>query len=222
MASYVIQSETLEAIGDAIRDKTDSGDLIAPKDMASKIMLIDTAKEEQEKSIDITENGTTEVTPDEGKALSKVTVNVEVESGGGAEITAGFTSEKYKKWLEVNGYTIVNFTLTSQATADFNINHPLGRPANSIICFRADLDSEPDKKRIGFAISLDGSTADIMTNRLVIYNNTYMTFSFGVKTENLDYRAILENTAEHIKLRYVTGGANNLVWASGDYYLAVL
>ena len=39
-------------------------------------------KEEQEKTLDITENGTTEVTPDEGKALSKVTVNVAIESGG--------------------------------------------------------------------------------------------------------------------------------------------
>jgi hypothetical protein len=40
-------------------------------------------KEEQEKVVDITENGTTEVTPDEGKTLSKVTVNVAIESGGG-------------------------------------------------------------------------------------------------------------------------------------------
>lgn len=39
------------------------------------------SKEEQEKVIDITENGTTEVTPDEGMALSKVTVNVSVEGG---------------------------------------------------------------------------------------------------------------------------------------------
>ena len=44
--------------------------------------VVEIEKEEQEKSIDITENGTTEVTPDEGKTLSKVTVNVEVESGG--------------------------------------------------------------------------------------------------------------------------------------------
>lgn len=41
-----------------------------------------TAKEEQEKSVDIIENGTTEVLPDDGKVLSKVTVNVDVQSGG--------------------------------------------------------------------------------------------------------------------------------------------
>jgi hypothetical protein len=38
----------------------------------------------QSKVVDITENGTTEVLPDSGMALSKVTVNVEV-SGGGTE-----------------------------------------------------------------------------------------------------------------------------------------
>lgn len=36
------------------------------------------SKPEQEKTVDITENGTTEVTPDEGKVLSKVKVNVDV------------------------------------------------------------------------------------------------------------------------------------------------
>lgn len=36
------------------------------------------AKEEQEKSVEIKENGVTEVTPDEGKVLSKVSVNVAV------------------------------------------------------------------------------------------------------------------------------------------------
>ena len=39
-------------------------------------------KEEQEKTVDITENGTTEVLPDEGSVLSKVTVNVDVAGGG--------------------------------------------------------------------------------------------------------------------------------------------
>lgn len=36
----------------------------------------------QEKSVDITENGTTEVVPDDGYALSKVIINALVESGG--------------------------------------------------------------------------------------------------------------------------------------------
>lgn len=39
-------------------------------------------KEEQEKTVDITANGTVEVVPDEGKTLSKVTANVNVASTG--------------------------------------------------------------------------------------------------------------------------------------------
>ena len=38
--------------------------------------------ETQEKAVTITENGTTEITPDEGYTLSKATVNVSVSSGG--------------------------------------------------------------------------------------------------------------------------------------------
>ena len=41
------------------------------------------AKPEQEKTITITENGTTEILPDENKALSKVTVVTEVSGGSG-------------------------------------------------------------------------------------------------------------------------------------------
>ena len=39
----------------------------------------------QEKTVEITENGTTEVVPDSGYALSKVTVNTNVESSGSSE-----------------------------------------------------------------------------------------------------------------------------------------
>lgn len=47
------------------------------------VVEVDNAKEEQEKTVDITENGTTEVLPDENKVLSKVTVNVDVPVSGG-------------------------------------------------------------------------------------------------------------------------------------------
>lgn len=40
------------------------------------------SKEEQEKNVTITENGTTEVTPDSGKTLSKVTITTNVTGGG--------------------------------------------------------------------------------------------------------------------------------------------
>lgn len=59
---------------------------LKPK-VAKLIEKVENAKKEQEKSITIVENGTTEVSPDEGKALSKVTINVEVEQSGGEEDT---------------------------------------------------------------------------------------------------------------------------------------
>lgn len=54
-------------------------------EILSTIDDLPTSKEEQEKSITIVENGTTEVIPDEGKALSKVTVNVTIESDNTSE-----------------------------------------------------------------------------------------------------------------------------------------
>lgn len=45
--------------------------------------MTETVKEEQSKSLSITENGDYDIVPDAGKTLSKVSVNVNVESGGG-------------------------------------------------------------------------------------------------------------------------------------------
>lgn len=217
--------------------------------------LTDGTKEEQEKSVIITENGTTEITPDENKVLSKVTVDVNVpdtsevieniidESGvledreatvtekveqlvdKASNFTAGFTSEKYKNWLEVNGYTISKFTLTSVATENFDIYHTLKRSANSIVCFRADLDGSVVKDKICFAISADGATTDTLLNRLTMYDNVHLPYIINIKFSSTNYRAILENTTDYIKFRFVTttsGSAPPLVWESGDYYLAVL
>lgn len=80
-------------------------------------------KEEQEKTINITENGTTEVVPDEGKVLSKVTVNVEVQGGteeieqlidesGVLEDTGGSVSEKVEELVKrvSNSYKITSIS----------------------------------------------------------------------------------------------------------------
>ena len=47
--------------------------------LVHKVEQIKTAKPEQEKAIEITKNGTTEVLPDNGKTLSKVSVEVDVK-----------------------------------------------------------------------------------------------------------------------------------------------
>lgn len=92
MTEYVVVDKNqLEAdltiVADSIRAKGGTTEkLDFPLGMKSAVESIQTGitKPEQEKTIEITENGTTEVTPDEGKVLSKVTVNTNVESGGGS------------------------------------------------------------------------------------------------------------------------------------------
>lgn len=101
MAEYVVvDKEKLDSdltiVADSIRAKGGTTEeLEFPLGMKEAVESIKTGitKPEQEKTIEITENGTTEVTPDEGKVLSKVTVNVEVESGGGSDKWWDFTVE---------------------------------------------------------------------------------------------------------------------------------
>lgn len=93
MADYkVIDATQLDAdltiVADAIREKGGTTEQLEfPLGMKSAVESIPTGgvtKPEQEKTISISENGTTEVIPDSGKVLSKVTVNVAIESGGGS------------------------------------------------------------------------------------------------------------------------------------------
>ena len=85
----VVDAEQLDAeltnLANKIREKggtTEELDFYKG-DFTNAVGTIDTSKEEQEKVVDITENGTTVVTPDEGMTLSGVTVNVEIEQSGG-------------------------------------------------------------------------------------------------------------------------------------------
>lgn len=72
-------TDFLTGVADAIRTKKGASGLINPQDFESEISSIRTEKPEQEKSVSISTNGTTEVTPDTGKALSKVTVTTNVQ-----------------------------------------------------------------------------------------------------------------------------------------------
>lgn len=75
MSEYLVNGEDLKTVADAIRSKGDIADsLVFPDGMADAVSKIDTKLPEQEKSV---EPATSEVvvTPDDGKALSKVTVS---------------------------------------------------------------------------------------------------------------------------------------------------
>lgn len=70
-------------------------------------------KEEQEKTVDITENGTTEVTPDEGKVLSKVNVNVDVPIPDGYIKPSGTKEITENGTHDVTEYSAVNVGVSS-------------------------------------------------------------------------------------------------------------
>jgi hypothetical protein len=76
----------LKAVADSIRAKGGTTEnLDFPADFVSAVGNIETgggAKEEQEKTVEITENGTTEVVADEGKTMSKVTIETNVAFEG--------------------------------------------------------------------------------------------------------------------------------------------
>lgn len=79
MTEYLTNDVDLKKVADAIRLKSGtSAPLVFPDGFSAAVGAISTAPDTQEKSVTITENGTSSVTPDEGKVLSKVDVTVNV------------------------------------------------------------------------------------------------------------------------------------------------
>lgn len=74
----VIEDSILNDIAKAIQEKNGTDTKYEDVEMAQAVRDISTSKEEQEKTINVTENGVTEILPDEGKTLSKVNVEVDV------------------------------------------------------------------------------------------------------------------------------------------------
>lgn len=85
---YLTNDTDLKKVADAIRAKGGTSDPLAyPSGFVSEIQAIPSgsAKEEQEKTVTITANGTVEITPDAGKTLSKATAVVNVPTSGGSD-----------------------------------------------------------------------------------------------------------------------------------------
>lgn len=111
----------LKRVADSIRAKSGTGDkLIFPDGYIATVDNINKAKPEQEKTVDIIGNGTTEVTPDEGKVLSKVNVNVDVP------IPEGYIKPSGTKEITENG----THDVTEYSSVDVNVSSGGGGDGN--------------------------------------------------------------------------------------------
>lgn len=108
VASVKLQTKTITENGEYTPDNGYSG--------FSKVnvsVTVPLGKEEQEKTVDITKNGTTEITPDEGKVLSKVTVNVDVPIPEGYIKPSGTKEITENGTHDVTEYSSVNVNVPS-------------------------------------------------------------------------------------------------------------
>lgn len=137
---------------DAIREKINSTALLKSNEMAQAVRDISTsAKEEQEKTVDITKNGTTEILPDEGKVLSKVTVDVDVPSSGGDytdEQVMALINREITEFTVPDGTTIIGHSAFRACISLVTVNIPSSVTvigANAFeSCSKLDIVSLPD------------------------------------------------------------------------------
>lgn len=102
--SVKLQEKTVTENGDVLPD-----DGFAGMSKVTVAVPVSSGKEEQEKSITITENGTTEVIPDEGKTLSKVKVETSVAGSG----------EIGKPYIDTSGITNFYYFCYSNRLIDY-------------------------------------------------------------------------------------------------------
>ena len=103
--SIILQEKTATSNGEVTADEGFTG--------LSKVNVSVLQKEEQEKNVDVTENGTFEVTPDEGYALSKVTANVNVPVPEGYIKPSGTLEVTENGTHDVTEYQSVNVNIST-------------------------------------------------------------------------------------------------------------
>lgn len=98
-----------ESVADANEKIEDQAELIEQLKTALSGKAV-SGKEEQEKSLDITENGTFEILPDENKVLSKVTANVSIPQQIDALVNDTLTEYKSSDITMVRVYAFYRAT----------------------------------------------------------------------------------------------------------------
>lgn len=162
------------------------------------------AKEEQEKTITITENGTTEILPDTDKALSKVTVVTDIKSGGGLDRTVTFTADG------------VPCEITSLKAGN-SVNAPATVPTSENGTFEEWQDTEGN--RISFPFTPEAEETELVALFLTVRDSISVTnkdtlIATGVR--NSEYRGQVIKSYDGLA---VCGYTKNTDGISGYYYL---
>ena len=89
----------LTDVADAIRTKKGTTELIPANTFDTEIESISGGKEEQSKSVTITQNGSSTVTPDAGKVLSSVEIGVNIPVKSEQEKNINITKFHFIKWM---------------------------------------------------------------------------------------------------------------------------
>ena len=217
-----LDDQTLPGIADAIREKNGETAEMLPRDMPGKIWAIPGPKPEQDKAVEVTENGTTEVLPDTGKVLSKVTITANVpgkpeEPGVGnftengdftVEPTPGSVFSGFTAHVQVPEIRIVKGEFTpaeNTATATITFNEC---PKAILIYFNKEDAGCLVNGAIGNVHYLIGFPLTVSVPNLSVYarfNNHQWAYSGIVTTLNQTNTGITFNTNKPAE-RFFQGG----------------
>lgn len=134
----------------------------------------------QEKMVEIAENGTTEILPDEGRVLSRVTVNVNVESSGGAGIDGMPSGYARVDYIQFTGKELIDTGIIGNQDTQINVSFTW----------------ESTTQRHLFGCASEDNTASITSymNGSWRFGNKYSSKNLSTKNPNLPYSALVNKT----------------------------
>lgn len=170
--SIILQEKTVTENGEITADEGFIG--------LSKVNVSVPQKEEQEKTVDITENGTIEVIPDTGKTFSKVTVNVNVENGGGVGIDGMPSGYARVDYIQFTGKELIDTGIIGNQDTQINTSFTW----------------ESTTQRHLFGCASADNTASITSymNGSWRFGNKYSSKNLSSKNPKLPYSALINKT----------------------------
>lgn len=134
-------------------------------------------KPEQEKTVDIIDNGTTEVTPDDGKTLSKVTINVNVSNDSVGELPNGY---KRCDYIQFSGSQLVDTEIIGNQDTQ--------------ICTLFTWDNSTQRHLFGCTSSDNTASITSYMNGYWRFGNKTTTKNISNKNSKMPYSVLMDKT----------------------------